>query len=581
MPLGDEPSCVGARYDAAAVLVDEGFLASDGRIWAGDLHVGSFGRLPVTVELPSDFPHRMPVVRLVKTRSSSNLPRVIPHVESDGKLCLAPVTGVLLDATNPRGIVLESLNRARNLLAEGLSGENDRDFVTEFSAYWRSEAIGDAWFIADAAGAARALVAIRFQVPTSTSLLIADDRESGSAWLSRLGRRPLMYEEVFFVPLATAFMPPDLVDCTTAATFLDAIRWRAVTGAYATLLTWLARRRLPAMIVLSVPQPGLRGRSIAAARFEKPRPVLHRTAIRDVSASTPSPLWALSVAPDEPFTPVSVTRLDATYLLSRGGAMTELFSKKVAIIGCGAVGSRVTDQLASAGVGTLRLVDPEALTADNLHRHVLGVEHIGRAKAAGMRSMIGKRLPHVEVTCRSDRVEVVLEKEPDYVLSADLVVVSVGDETLELRLNELLGQKVRRVHTWLEPLGIGGHALATGVTGGPGCYGCLFEDDGQGLHNRAAFAEPGQMFQRSYAGCPGTFTPFGNLHADRTALEATSLVTRILIGREMSNVLISWLGDTEDFLGASFKLSPRANLFKPREVRTETGFAREGCPCAR
>jgi hypothetical protein len=66
-----------------------------------------------------------------------------------------------------------------------------------------------------------------------------------------------------------------------------------------------------------------------------------------------------------------------------------------------------------------------------------------------------------------------------------------------------------RLHAWLEPLGIGGHVLATGVARSSGCFRCLFQTDTEyGLTNAASFVEPGQAFQRTYADRAGTFTLF-------------------------------------------------------------------------
>jgi hypothetical protein len=56
-------------------------------------------------------------------------------------------------------------------------------------------------------------------------------------------------------------------------------------------------------------------------------------------------------------------------------------------------------------------------------------------------------------------VDNLLMDERDTILDADLIVVAVGDETLERRLNRLLAGGPPRLHAWVEPLGVGGHAL--------------------------------------------------------------------------------------------------------------------------
>lgn len=59
----------------------------------------------------------------------------MPHIEKNGKICLFEKEGILIDQNLP-GIVLQSVFRARDILAEGLTGSNIEDFIEEFELYW-------------------------------------------------------------------------------------------------------------------------------------------------------------------------------------------------------------------------------------------------------------------------------------------------------------------------------------------------------------------------------------------------------------------------------------------------------------
>jgi molybdopterin/thiamine biosynthesis adenylyltransferase len=286
----------------------------------------------------------------------------------------------------------------------------------------------------------------------------------------------------------------------------------------------------------------------------------------------------LTFAQGQPVRRTGVVRYDAAFLQPRGGALESLQSKTVAVVGCGSVGSHAIERIASVGVGHFRLVDPESLESCNLYRHALGIGHVGLNKAEGMSRAIQARYPHVESLFCAMGIEAVLENDPNFVLSADVILLALGEETLELRLNELLGPQKPRVHAWLDPLGVGGHVLATALKRGPGCLRCLFErQEAHGLVNKASFAQPGQRFQRSFAGCSGTFTPFSAIDADRTALEAAKLIVRILRGQENQNLLVSWFGFPDDFEAAGFALSARARLFQPGDCRRTADFGTPGC----
>jgi molybdopterin/thiamine biosynthesis adenylyltransferase len=272
-------------------------------------------------------------------------------------------------------------------------------------------------------------------------------------------------------------------------------------------------------------------------------------------------------------------RVDPEYVIGRGGGAVKLRARTVTLVGCGAVGSRIADRLASIGVGHLRLIDHEVLAAENIHRHVLGASCLGCNKATAIRKALESRFPHIEVEARALKIEAILADEPDFVLCSDLVICATGDETVELRVNDLLRRTVLRIHTWLEPLGIGGHVLALGIAESRGCFQCLFQqDETRGLVNVASFAAPGQLFQRQYAGCGGAFTPFSALDADRTATEAALLAGQVLLGEQQESVLASWFGETRRFVEAGFVLSQRSDLFRAGECRLETAFPVANCP---
>jgi hypothetical protein len=258
------------------------------------------------------------------------------------------------------------------------------------------------------------------------------------------------------------------------------------------------------------------------------------------------------------------------------------------VVGVGSVGSEIARNLAALGVGRLRLVDADAVGPENVHRHVLGVRHLWRKKAAALAEELGTLCPHLDITGVPRRVEDVLADPQDALLDADLIVVAVGDETLERRLNRLLAGGPPRVHTWVEPLGVGGHVLACNLPDperdagvGVGCYECLFVlDHALGLVNVAALTAPGQVIRRSLAGCAGTFSPFSALDARRTALEAAELGAAVLTGALAETTLLTWRGERTAFEDEGYRLSRRAALVGAGARARVAGreLARAECP---
>jgi molybdopterin/thiamine biosynthesis adenylyltransferase len=79
-----------------------------------------------------------------------------------------------------------------------------------------------------------------------------------------------------------------------------------------------------------------------------------------------------------------------TRSMRAGPAAAELAEVKVAIVGCGAIGSFTADLLFRAGVRQLTLRDGERLRPGNVVRHLGGAEQVGQAKTHAVRDCLAR-----------------------------------------------------------------------------------------------------------------------------------------------------------------------------------------------
>ena len=93
------------------------------------------------------------------------------------------------------------------------------------------------------------------------------------------------------------------------------------------------------------------------------------------------------VSYDTVFTELDGVRLDPEY--------ERLSYAKVAVVGCGSVGSKVATQLARSGVGSFVLVDGDVLSSENLVRNELD----WRAVGVHMAPALGARLKEISADC--------------------------------------------------------------------------------------------------------------------------------------------------------------------------------------
>lgn len=119
-------------------------------------------------------------------------------------------------------------------------------------------------------------------------------------------------------------------------------------------------------------------------------------------------LLALRITAFEPeLTVVAVESASAsppTLSLRSGTDHTVLLGKRVTIVGVGAIGSAVAEQLARAGVGALTLIDYELLRPGNCVRHIAPRTLVGLSKVDATARTLEALTVHGKVTTRRDGI---------------------------------------------------------------------------------------------------------------------------------------------------------------------------------
>lgn len=556
------------RHRAEAELERLGFSRAAAG-WRGTLRKGS-SEADITIRLPEAFPDCLPEVVLSEPGQYS----AYAHVERTGKLCLASQTGTYIDDSRPEQVIQDSLERAAAVLFPDAQAHQSA-LREEFVSYW---ADGDAtalWSICSAPVPTGPIWVSR--VHGVDWRIAAPDNATAESWAARTGRRLGSSTPGFAAPLAQLFDPPRFADPLSLHDVSALLESHGDPATSRQFSDWLSTAGLPAYLLMSAPHPsGLDVEFAALIRGPSGREGDRwQHGFRPGRAPRPR---QVAYAGWTPVARLGVSRLDPRFLTERGGGTPALLERTVVVVGCGAVGSHASTLIAATGVGHLRLIDPDLLSPENVHRHALGMSGVGQPKVNALQTHLQQRFPHLEVRAEARNVlEVIDQQSQSMTDGVDLVLVAVGDETIERRLNRLLPRELKRVHVWLEPFGLGGHVAACGLPL-PGCYECLFRaDETHGLINMSSLAEPGQVFQRTLAGCGGTFTPFGAMDAVRAASEAATAVTNLLLDRTTRPNLHSWLTSSESFLAAGHRLSDVGRSLLAGASRRVEGFEAAGC----
>ncbi len=88
-----------------------------------------------------------------------------------------------------------------------------------------------------------------------------------------------------------------------------------------------------------------------------------------------------------------------------GPGQARLKAARVLVVGAGGLGAPLIQYLAAAGLGTLGVVDDDAVTLSNLQRQVIhGTPDIGRPKVESAAGAVGRLNPHVRVVAHPFRI---------------------------------------------------------------------------------------------------------------------------------------------------------------------------------
>ena len=240
----------------------------------------------------------------------------------------------------------------------------------------------------------------------------------------------------------------------------------------------------------------------------------------------------------------------------------KLKAARVLIVGAGGLGSPASLYLAAAGVGTLGLVDPDAVDASNLQRQVLyGESQIGTPKLEAAKARLRDLNPHIEI--RTHSVRLTSENALDIIRDYDIVVDGTDNFPTRYLVNDacvLLGKR----NVYGSVLKFEGQLSVFGGDDAP-CYRCLFRQP----------PPPGLVPSCAEGGVLGVLPGIiGSLQA----LETVKLITGV--GEPMIGRLLLFDGTKLSFRELKLKKNPECPACGENPTVTELIDYEEFCGVA-
>jgi len=135
-----------------------------------------------------------------------------------------------------------------------------------------------------------------------------------------------------------------------------------------------------------------------------------------------------------------------------------LTKKKVAIIGCGAGGSKDAEYLVKSGVGKIVLIDDDTLQTENILRHSCQLDDLSIEKVYAVKDKLKKINPYVEVQPLRKNLDIIDAKTDELIRDSDLIIVATASNE-ELFNQYAFSHGIPAVYSKVYPLGFGGEII--------------------------------------------------------------------------------------------------------------------------
>jgi molybdopterin/thiamine biosynthesis adenylyltransferase len=477
--------------------------------------------LELDVELPHGFPRDLPCIYLAAPPDFATW----PHVERSGKLCItSPVDRY--DRTQPAEVVQALLLSAFDIIEQGITGTNEDDFRTEFLSYWNADVAGMGFqSIIDPSGPSRTIEIWRGQ----KLHLIADTKTDIRRWLGNRGKANVADASIkdaallwFERPILPREYPKTVDDLYELAGQADG----NATG----LLDRMLKAAIGPMFTLVFGAATVGGVCFGGIELELRR-IDRGPKRKGRRGSSPSPEIRLRQWKSATLRRTTVDRADAFWIHGRdaNADLLDLRCAKVALVGCGSLGSPVAHLLAQAGVGELRLIDPDFIEFVNVGRHVLGASAHGQNKALALAAQLRRDLPHSEFVGHA----VPWQECAQALEGCDLIISTTGslDDEAELTTWQRTRPGKPFVFGWTEPRACASHAVA--ILRGAGCLLCGFDLAGDPEFQATKW--PATPLRRE-AACGNWFMPYGADEIMLGAILVTDLALDVLMDRAVPGI---------------------------------------------
>lgn len=205
-----------------------------------------------------------------------------------------------------------------------------------------------------------------------------------------------------------------------------------------------------------------------------------------------------------------------------------LLTKRVTIIGLGAIGSEVAKSLARNGVGHFNLFDGETFEVGNSVRHAADLFYIGENKVDVVKALIQRSNPNI--TVNPYRIDVLNDSGilEENLKNSDLCIVLTGEDSVDYMINDKYAPKFRIpfVFARVSPGAVSGSIQI--VESNSACLRCLSAQDLDKLPVPVSDINYSEL-KPEYGSCSVPPLPGSEIDSKETAIQVSRIALQLLL----------------------------------------------------
>ncbi len=505
-----------------------------------------------------------------------------PHVEKFGKLCLfKPST--IFKQSDLKDIITYYIKKSFKLLNESIQGSNINDFKDEIQSYWE---------ICAYSNYSKPVISI-LKPPFSTRvvtcwfgnhfILLAEKESQANKWLSNYSNLKNPQKLNFFNSILVNIGDNVIKPCNYPKTGNGLLR---IFNDFKIVIDNEIKEIFatnPPLMIVNIAINTVYGDCIISSIQKSPeKSDLTKGGFRSIKNQP------FELLKNRMFTSKSqnsnVTRADTSWVHGRdqNPKISILSEKVVTVIGCGSIGSAVSELLLKSGIGTINIIDGELLTTSNVSRHVLGMNSINKFKSLELGSKFRKAYPHCTVEAWyknwQDIGNIYHTLE-----SSDLILELTADKFSLQKLNRWHlndnGRKTPVIYGYTENKATAGFCLTIGEDGG--CIECAQDEFGE--YKLKIINWPKDSLHQE-PGCGAEFVSYGAVQLQSTTSLISKKALNILLKTPRESELECWIDNKQTVASLGGKWTEewkKHNCFKDEGYLIFSQLIEKACPlCA-